>query len=382
MIARLKHLPWGMVGMLALVCGVERSISRHRADVTTETASNYEFAATSAVGEALGSEILGFGDSLMKFGFLPKVIEARTGRRAYNLAAYGGPPSRDYLLLKRVLDAGGKPSALVVCFQVVHMGATPRFHARRFAEFVTAAEALDLAWSARDPGLFGWLMVGRNLPSLRARFELRGNLMTALQGHGLRWADVYYPMRRNWKQSRGAHIAAAEPHAPGEPELARARALELYPDFYYDLSSRKPVEEQYIRRFLDLAAERNIPVYWTIPPEPPAVEVRQTEVHVTAITDGLLKRMSDAYPNLVIVDGRGQGYDPSAFSSDDVHLNRVGANAFSRDVADVIRHRQGNPSPASSRVALPRYRAGSMVADLEDYDQSAAVLRKAWAVRR
>ena len=382
MIAILRRLPWGLVGMLALVCGVERSILKHRADVTTETAACWEFAANAATHEAARSEILGFGDSLMKYGFQPKVIEARTGRTAYNLAGFAGPPSRDYLMLKRVLDAGGKPSAIVVCFEVVHLGATPRFHARRFAEFVTAAEAFDFAWHSRDPGLFGWLMIGRHVPSIRARFEVRGNVMTALHGKGMRWADAFYPMRRNWNQSRGAHVAPEEPHAPVEAEAARAKALDLYPDLYHDVSFRKPVEEEYIRRFLDLAAERKIPVFWVLPPWPPAVEQRQHEVRVTELTDGLTRRMSNAYPNVVVVDGRSRGYDPAVFCPDDVHLNRRGANAYSRDLGDLIRHRLGGSSPAASWVSLPRYRAGAMVADLEDLAETVAVLRKAWGERR
>jgi hypothetical protein len=380
--ARWRTAPWGMIGALLLIVGVERTISRHRADVTTETASNYEFTAMMAQGEAARSEILGFGDSLVKYAFQPKVIEARTGRKAYNLAAYGAPPSRDYLMLRRVLDAGGKPSALVVGFQVVHLGATPRFHARRFSEFVTAAEAYHLARSSSDPGLFGLLMLGRYVPSVRARFELRGNVMTALNGHGLHWADAYLAMRRNWYQSRGAHVAPEEPHAPEEPKEARARALELYSGVYSDVSWGASVEEQYIARFLDLAAERKIPVFWIIPPMPPTLHERQNEVRVTELNTTLAQRMSKLYPNLVVVDGRDRGYEASAFCPDDVHLNRQGANVFSRDFGDLIRHRLGNSSPAPAWVALPLYRPGPLIADMEDLVQSILVLRKAWAERR
>ena len=377
-----RRLPWGLFGMLALVGCLERSISRHHADVTTETASNYEFTARMASGEAARSEILGFGDSLVKYAFQPKVIEARTGRKAYNLAAYAGPPSRDYLMLKRVLDAGGKPSALVVGFQIVHLGAGPRFHARRFSEFVTVAEAYDLASTSRDPGLFSLLMLGRLVPSVRARFELRGNLMTALNGRGIHWGDAYLAMRRNWHRARGSHVAPDDPHAPEEPKEARARALELYPVTYMDPAWGSAIEEQYIRRFLDLAAERKIPVFWVIPPAPPALYERQNETRVTELNTTLARRMSEAFANVVVVDGRDRGYVASAFAPDDVHLNRQGANVFSRDLADLIRHRLGDPVAAPSWVALPAYRPGPLLAEMEDLVESILALRKAWAVRR
>lgn len=380
--ARWRAAPWGLIGAVILIVGVERKVSRHRADVTTETAACWAFAAASAGGEAARSEILGFGDSLIKYAFQPQVIEARTGRKAFNLAGYAAPPSRDYLMLKRVLAAGGKPSALVVYFGVIHLGGAPRFHERRFAEFVTAAEAFELARTSRDPGLFGLLMTGRHIPSVRARFEIRGNVMTALSGQGLKWADAFYPLRRNWNQARGAHVGSNEPHAPDDPEAARARALELYAYEYQDVAWGQSVEERYIRRFLDLAVERNIPVYWVLPPLPPTLEQRQREVRVTELTDALARRISHDYANVVVVDGRGRGYDPTAFCADDVHLNCRGANAFSRDLADLIRHRSGNSEPAPAWVTLPRYRPGEMVANLEDLAHTIAFLRKAWEVQR
>lgn len=377
-----RSLPWGLVGALVLIVGVERTISRKIASVTTEVASCWSFAAKAASHEAAQSEILGFGDSLMKYGFQPKVIEARTGRTAYNLAAYGGPPSRDYLLLKRVLDAGGKPSALVVCFQVVHMGSGPRFHVRHFAESVTPAEALDLTWSSRDPGLFAWMMLSRVVPSIRTRFEIRGNVMTALNQQGIDWTSLYYPFRRNWHRARGAHVHPEEPHAPDDDAVAKARAAELYSGHFADLSAQHPVHEDYIRRFLDLAEERKIPVIWLMPPMLPALEERQKDVGLADLTTALAKRMRDAYPNLIVVDGRGQGYNAGAFCPDAVHLNRRGATALSRDLAELIRGRLGEPSSTSSWVSLPSYRPGTMDLDLEDLTRSRLVLKHAAEERR
>lgn len=377
----MRKLPLGFIGAIVLIVCVERTISSKITSVTTEVASCWSFAAKAAGREAKDSEILGFGDSLMKYGFQPKVIEARTGRSAYNLAAFNGPPSRDYLMLKRVLDAGGNPSAIVACFQVVHFGSGPRFHARQFAESVTLAETLDLAWTTSDPSLFAWLMLSRHVPSIRARFELRGNLMTALTGQGMNWAEIYAIFRRNWNQSRGAHIGADEPHAP-ESTAALARAKELYGGKFEDLHAQTPVHEVYIHRFLDLADSHKIPVIWLIPPMLPEVEDRQREVGLTQLTTELAQRMKRAHPAITVIDGRGKGYDAKAFCTDAVHLNRRGAYALSRDLGDLLRHRLGGSFREESWVSLPPYRPGTPDVEMEDMAQSREIVLSVWKTRK
>jgi len=92
-------------------------------------------------------DVLCFGDSQMKFGIAPHVVAARTGRPAYNLAIVGGQPPASYFLLRRALEAGARPSAVLFDLQGKHpcrpittgTSATcpPDGHARR----------LDLAWN-------------------------------------------------------------------------------------------------------------------------------------------------------------------------------------------------------------------------------------------
>src|SRR5690349_12144950 len=86
--------PWGLIGMLGLVAAAEASVRRHEdADFTTNIATSWRFSAHQAARRATKCEVLCFGDSMVKFGLLPRVIESRIGRSAYNLAAYAGPPA-------------------------------------------------------------------------------------------------------------------------------------------------------------------------------------------------------------------------------------------------------------------------------------------------
>ena len=56
------------------------------------------------------------GDSLAKLGVAPSLVEARSGRSVYNLAVCAGQAPSSYFLLRRVLDSGARPTAILVDF--------------------------------------------------------------------------------------------------------------------------------------------------------------------------------------------------------------------------------------------------------------------------
>ena len=55
-----------------------------------------------------------FGDSLVKHGILPEVLEARLGAPAYNLALPASTAPAQYYLLRRGSPCGAAPRAIVV----------------------------------------------------------------------------------------------------------------------------------------------------------------------------------------------------------------------------------------------------------------------------
>src|SRR3954447_9395190 len=79
------RVPWGFLGMLGLMALVELALARHGL-----APSNWRASGRAASGKAVGCEVLCFGDSQVKLGLLPRVIEQRLGRPAYNLAIVGG----------------------------------------------------------------------------------------------------------------------------------------------------------------------------------------------------------------------------------------------------------------------------------------------------
>ena len=71
--------PSGLLGMLALVMAVEAGIAARRPDLVSPWVEGWRVAAQAAETKAPGSDVLCFGDSLIKYGVLPKVIEAGPG---------------------------------------------------------------------------------------------------------------------------------------------------------------------------------------------------------------------------------------------------------------------------------------------------------------
>src|SRR4051794_21402234 len=82
---RTATIPMGLLGMLGLVAVVELFVARHPLDFSDPVSLSWELSAQGARSEAPGSAILAVGDSLVKHGVIPAVVEARTGLRTCNL---------------------------------------------------------------------------------------------------------------------------------------------------------------------------------------------------------------------------------------------------------------------------------------------------------
>src|SRR5689334_9446274 len=110
-----RAIPAGLIGMIVMVAAIEAGL-RHRVEFTNGEADQWSMKARVASGMARMSSVLCFGDSLVEFAVLPKVIEGRTHRPAFNLALPAGTPAASYFLLKKSLDSGARPRAIVVDF--------------------------------------------------------------------------------------------------------------------------------------------------------------------------------------------------------------------------------------------------------------------------
>jgi hypothetical protein len=370
---RLAAIPRGLLGMLALVWAVESGLGRDASCFTTGVEMSWRYAAKAAQREARDCDILCFGDSAVKFGVVPRVIEARTGRKAYNLALYGGPPLASAVLLRHALANGARPTAVLVDFMPHLLGQGPYEHPLRWPLVADWPDLIELGWTARDSDLLARVLASRLLASYRFRHDVRANLLAALEGkeNHVHWALPI--LWRNWVVNRGAQVTQRRPrHA--EPPLVADKAL--YPDSW----QLDPVSESYFWRFLDLAASRKIRVYWLVPPYSPEVYAHRHALGLEAPYNEFIRRAQVRYPDLVVIDARHAEYDPAAFV-DPVHLDRHGAEIYSRDLAAILATDRARP-PGPRLVALPPYRERPDGMAIEDINDSRIVLQSRPGSRR
>ncbi|HEV3120959.1 MAG TPA: hypothetical protein VGY53_03615, partial [Isosphaeraceae bacterium] len=81
-----RALPLGFLGFLCLIFCVEVYLTIREPDLIKGHLIDWRLTGRSVAREAPGCEVLCFGDSLVKYGIAPRVIEKRTGKRAYNFA--------------------------------------------------------------------------------------------------------------------------------------------------------------------------------------------------------------------------------------------------------------------------------------------------------
>jgi hypothetical protein len=367
---KLGRAPWALFGMLGLVAMIELAVARHDLDLTA-TATSCEWLATgrAARREAVNSEVICLGDSLMKLGVVPKLLQQHLGKRTYNLAVSGGRAPTSYFILRRALDAGTRPDAVLVNFKWTALRTNIRANLRVLPELVGPREHLDLAWTARDSCLLLTLMLSEVLPTFKSRFEVRANILAALQGASTSIRGPIVPWQLNWRKNNGAHLMAKNPSFRGDVNSAPN-------DFFLNDWSCDPINAIYLERLLKLAASRDIPVFWLITPICPAAQARQEQIGADAAYARFARAVQSRFPNLVVIDGRHAGYHDSVFF-DPTHLDRQGAAAFTIDVASVVgRCLRGTP-PGMRWIELPVYRDPPVDLAIEDVAQSAIALRQA-----
>ncbi len=363
--------PVGLLGMLALLIVVEMGLGRtHRFD--SDLSESWRIKASAARRDALRADVLCFGDSLVEFALVPQVFEERLGGKAYNLALHAGTPSASYFLLKRVLDAGAKPKAVVVDFMPHQVTLNPGHELvrrRAWPELATLGNALDLWRTMHDGDLFGAIVLGKTFASVKARPDIRAAIAMGFRGESrpvddvLRLAATY----RNLKANRGAYVMPTSGRPAPDPSPANGDFTSLV----YD-----PTRLVYMDRFLRLATEHNIAVYWLVMPISPELQAVADASGADAQYSEMVRRFERRFPKLVVLDGRRTaGYGPGRFM-DTIHLDGKGAAALTNEVADLML----NPRPEvpSRHVALAPYRDRPPAKHVEDVLESKVAFAQAW----
>lgn len=370
--ARRRATPWGLVGMVALVAAIESLATRHRDEFAAPITDHFEASGRAARTESAGRDLLFFGDSVVKFGVIPRLIEERTGLRGYNLATIANPAPASYVLLRRALGAGARPRAIFVDFKPIllaqHLPDLPSM-----ARIADLRDGLELAWTARDPDFFGSFAMSRALPTFRDRLAIRSWLVRSLRAE----ADPERPgleaRRANREINQGAQVIPPNPLAATTPEFPN-EGLNLRPDWSCD-----PINAAYVARFFRLAAGHGIPAFWLITPVHPRLQAGRDRIGVDAALTRFIRDRAEA-AGVTVVDARRLGLDPDLFV-DATHLDRRGAVALSAALADFL----GRPDALDRGgrwVVLPPRARPADDRRLQDTDQTGLALRRESDARR
>jgi hypothetical protein len=239
---------------------------------------------------------------------------------------------------------------------------------RQWPELLGLGECLEMARTEGELSLFARLALSRAMPSLKARPDIRAAVRAAFRGESNSKGHEVPMHRRNWAFNRGAMLL---------PRYGDGRDVPLWHAVNYPGPwSCDPTNAAYLRRFLRLAAEHDIAVYWLLSPiDPEAQSLTEASGH-DAPFERFVRRALERFPNLTVIDGRHAGFERSAFT-DIVHLHAGGAFALSDALADVL------AAGADDRwVALPRFRSAPVDVPLEDINQSMLAIHAAEERRR
>ena len=335
------------MGMLALVLSAEAWLGQHTSRFTAISPLQWT-EAKHRVKLARGSAIVAMGDSLVSNGVIPNVIESHLGpgRSVYNLALGGGPFSMTYFLLRRLVESGSAPEAVVVDGQSLTSDARDLVMPRPWY-VLTYRELADLSWTFRDSAFFAENVTKKLLPSLQHRATIRAMMFARVTGKEFTdpihlWLHLW-----GWNQNKGTHLLAD-----------RERAQFTNPS-QYDQSllnhfrgewKCNPWEAEYVERFLKLAAAKHVRVYWLMMPDDPVINAQREQDGWWSAHARFLHDLQSRHSNLIVIDGHRAGYPPEAMS-DVLHLSRTGAIAFSDSLGVILARADTNVS----WIELPSY---------------------------
>lgn len=366
-----RRLPAGMLAMLGVVVLVEALIALNQEQWQSLDFATFQFTRRAIDTGKANTDLLVLGDSVLKLGLQPKVLQERLGLTSYNLAHSGGQAPDTYFALRQALARGARPKAILIDCNPFLLQCAPFTRARETAELRTLYDCLELGWLGWDGGHLGTQLMAKLLPSYRYRETIGGEICAKWMGRPRLQADLPPRFWRNWGVNQGAELAVPNPSAT-RVAGALDETASLLPIFY-----PHPLNSAFIKRTLKLATSRGIDVYWLIPPINPQVQARREQTRGDNDYETYIRVFQTLFPTLKIIDGRHANYDPALFI-DVTHLDCRGSYVYSMAVADVLERGIGPTRWAE----IAQYRQLDKIPPLEDLEKSQLALGAGDALRR
>jgi hypothetical protein len=353
--------------MLALVAAVEAAVARDGARFLDSISYSWSLTARAARERAPGCGVLVLGDSQAKYALIPRVLTEGTGLRSYNLAMPAATAPATLAVLRRALDAGARPKAVVFDLKGGLLVGGPIYSVVVFPHVLSPADALRLIVRTRSKSFASLLLLRSALPSYRCRTEVREDLKASLRGGVSQYRQDNAVVERQSAVNDGAYIGLPVPGP--RPEVSEAE----YRDYKMKAFAAHRVNAAYAREVATTAAAAGAKVYLLLPPAFPKFFERRVKTGAEAKYEAFIRSLQDHHPGLTVLDARTSGYHEALFA-DRLHVNALAALALSEDVAAVLRRDLAAPGPNPPKrwVRLRAYRDRPLPDWVEHVDLSRA----------
>lgn len=354
---RSHHLcaPWGLLGMLALVWVIEGFVSR--SPWTGSLGWSWR-SSREVVDGVRDCRVLLFGDSQVKVGIQGDLLQRQLGEPVYNLAVLRAHPAASAMLLRRALDAGARPEAVILDAFPGILTDHPRMNGAEWAELLDTRGWFELLRDTPDPQLVARAMGHWLIPSVDARWSIRPVIAAALAGQP---DPSRLLVERRERLLRRGSIAVRASGLPLQEALPDLPAGAGKKSGWWRV---RPENLNALRRFCTLAKTHDIHVYWLWPTQSPDTQARRETLRLDEPFEVMVRRLQDEFPNLTVLDVRRAGLEATDFY-DPGHLNDQGAEALTNAVALALttdRKEEGERVPSGDRWLALRVRPAAAVA--------------------
>lgn len=340
---------------LVLFIVFQLCLDRFSAQLQTLESMSYAFVREIVKSDTcVSSKILCFGDSLVKMGVSPAILESFLKEPVCNLAVPGSRPSASYFILRRALKTGASPKAVLVDFESGILRDDPCKAVHESAEFFGLDDCLDLAAVTRDFDYVSSLMAAVTVPSYRLKYPTCAALRRAFRLDGGIDKKEILEYVSNWRNNRGQTLPpySSPLQIEGNNKIVWKDIIEKRVPWYCH-----PMNRVYLEQFIGLANKHGITVYWLLPPMHPAAQLELEKTGVDSAYCQFAASMLKRFPNLRIVDGRHAHYGSENFMGG-CHLNRLGSMVYSAGLGELLTSQTPEIRRELSQrwLALPVYR--------------------------
>lgn len=282
---------------------------------------------TSAVGDYTSFDTVILGDSRAMADLIPEYINASTSHSSVNLAVGGATSIEMYYTLNNLIKNGHTPENAIIMFAPFHYSVIDNFWERdAYFNYLSVSEMQELYDYAKATGSETLLKDGYNNDLLSYRFRFPDKYLPALMNAKFtgRYAD-------NTSEYESVYTNL------GYGEFGNADGCEyLNFETSYDrmhTTGDAVLLDVYMNRLLKLCSENGINTILAIPPMNEASYTVLIDSYVEDF-DSYINDLKIKYP-ATMVDGDIPCYDNSFFG-DSSHLNRKGAEIFTKEFVDTF----------------------------------------------